>query len=320
MRNWVLDRGTLASDALRVLHSAGFAGEVHFVETSPILRAVQKEAVPNAQWHGSVIELPAMPLLLVANEFLDALPVKQHVGGMERRIGIAGGGLAFDRDGEITESSPARDEAVAAIAPCLAAKGGVALVIDYGHERRSAGDTLQAVRGHAFSPVLDNPGEQDLTAHVDFDAVGRAPPTRALSSRPSSLSANGSFGPRNRCSRSGAVECKSERAEDIEGSLHRLTGDGPDGRPVQGDRAPFEGMASAGGLRMNCRDATPRDLPAIDRVFRTSFCDTFAIYRPRISPTFLSNSRSRRWRDRVQRSPISLPPLLRSMATRVSVM
>ncbi len=215
-------RGTLASDALRVLHSAGFAGEVHFVETSPILRAVQKEAVPNAQWHGSVTELPAMPLLLVANEFLDALPVKQHVGGMERRIGIAGGGLAFDRDGEITESSPARDEAVAAIALCLAAKGGVALVIDYGHERRSAGDTLQAVRGHAFSPVLDNPGEQDLTAHVDFDAVGRAATDAGAFITPVVTQCEWLI-------RLGIVararalsNANPERAEDIERSLHRL--------------------------------------------------------------------------------------------------
>jgi SAM-dependent MidA family methyltransferase len=167
-------RGTLASDALRVLRSAGFSGEVHFVETSPVLRGAQKEAVPAAIWHESVTELPAAPLLLVASEFLDALPVRQFVGDMERRVVIAGGGLAFDRDGEIVESSPAREEAVGAIARRLAAKGGGALFIDYGHARSGAGDTLQAVRGHAFSPVLDNAGEQDLTAHVDFEAIGRA--------------------------------------------------------------------------------------------------------------------------------------------------
>jgi NADH dehydrogenase [ubiquinone] 1 alpha subcomplex assembly factor 7 len=167
-------RGTLASDALRVLRAAGFGGEVHFVETSPVLRNAQKEAVPDAQWHEAVTELPARPLLLVANEFLDALPVRQFVGGIERRVMIAAGGLAFDRDGEITEVSPVRDEAVASIALCVAAKGGVALFIDYGHERSSAGDTLQSVRGHRFTPVLADPGEQDLTTHVDFEAVGRA--------------------------------------------------------------------------------------------------------------------------------------------------
>ena len=167
-------RGTLAADALRVLRWAGFAGEVHFVETSPVLRDIQKTAVPDARWHESVDDLPARPLLLIANEFLDALPMRQHVGGIERRIHVAAGGLAFDRDGEIVETSAARDQAVASIATCVAAKGGVALIIDYGHERTSAGDTFQAVRGHAFAAVLDRPGEQDLTSHVDFEAVANA--------------------------------------------------------------------------------------------------------------------------------------------------
>ncbi|MGE5064322.1 MAG: class I SAM-dependent methyltransferase [Myxococcales bacterium] len=167
-------RGTLASDALRVMRSAGFGGGVHFVETSPVLREAQRTSVPDAHWHDTMEALPAKPLLLVANEFLDALPVRQHVGGMERRVIAAAGGLAFDRDGEIVENSPARDEAVAAAARHLASHGGVSLIIDYGHERSAPGDTLQAVHAHRFAPVLDSPGEQDLTAHVDFEAVGRA--------------------------------------------------------------------------------------------------------------------------------------------------
>lgn len=167
-------RGTLASDALRVMRSAGFGGGVHFVETSPVLREAQRTSVPDAHWHDTMEALPAKPLLLVANEFLDALPVRQHVGGMERRVVAAAGGLAFDRDGEIVENSPARDEAVAAAARHLASHGGVSLIIDYGHERSAPGDTLQAVHAHRFAPVLDSPGEQDLTAHVDFEAVGRA--------------------------------------------------------------------------------------------------------------------------------------------------
>ena len=167
-------RGTLAADALRVLGAAGFAGEVHLVETSPVLRDLQRQAVPGARWHEAIEDLPARPLLLVANEFLDALPIDQHVGGVERRVAIVAGGLAFDRDGEIRETSPVRDQAVAAIATCLAAMGGVAIFIDYGHERTAPGDTLQAVRGHAYAPVLHNPGEQDLTAHVDFEALAKA--------------------------------------------------------------------------------------------------------------------------------------------------
>jgi SAM-dependent MidA family methyltransferase len=167
-------RGTLAVDALRVMQAAGFCREAHLVETSSVLRDKQAEAVPDAMWHDGIDDLPARPLLLVANEFLDALPVRQHVDGVERRVTIAAGGLAFDRDGEIVETSPAREEAVASIAICLAAKGGAAIFIDYGHERSGPGDTLQAVRGHGFAPVLSAPGEQDLTAHVDFEAVANA--------------------------------------------------------------------------------------------------------------------------------------------------
>jgi SAM-dependent MidA family methyltransferase len=167
-------RGTLASDALRTVRAAGFSGEVHLVETSPVLREVQARAVADAQWHETIEDLPAKPLLLVANEFLDALPVRQHVAGIERRVTVAGGGLAFDHDGEVVETSPARDSAVAAIATCLAAMGGVAIFIDYGHERSAPGETLQAVRRHGYAPVLHDPGEQDLTAHVDFEALTRA--------------------------------------------------------------------------------------------------------------------------------------------------
>ena len=166
-------RGTLASDALRTLGSAGFAGAAHLVETSPILRDLQQRAVPGAAWHESIENLPSQPLLLVANEFLDALPIRQFVQGMERRVGIIAGGLGFDRDGETVELSPQREQAVAAVASRLVRSGGVAVFIDYGHARSGRGDTLQAVRRHGFAPVLADPGEQDLTSHVDFEAVAR---------------------------------------------------------------------------------------------------------------------------------------------------
>ena len=167
-------RGTLAADALRVLRSAGFAGAVHFVENSPALRERQREAVPGAVWHETIAGLPQAPLLLVANEFLDALPIRQHVGGVERRVTVSDGGLAFDVEGEVVETSPARDEVVATLAARLVGHGGVALIVDYGHARSSAGETLQAVRAHRFAKPLDSPGEQDLTAHVDFEAVAKA--------------------------------------------------------------------------------------------------------------------------------------------------
>jgi SAM-dependent MidA family methyltransferase len=156
------------------MRAAGFGGEVHFVETSPVLREVQRKAVPDAIWHGTVDDLPARPLLLVANEFFDALPVRQFVGAMERRVMVAAGGLAFDRDGEIVERSPVREDAMTAIAARVTEGGGVALIIDYGHEKSAPGDTLQAVKGHRYVPALVDAGEQDLTAHVDFEALGQA--------------------------------------------------------------------------------------------------------------------------------------------------
>jgi SAM-dependent MidA family methyltransferase len=159
-------RGTLAGDALRVLRAAGFAGEVHLVETSPVLRDAQRSAVPDAHWHESIADLPPGPLVLAANEFLDALPIRQHVAGVERHVQLVAGGLAFDRDGEIVETAPARDAAVAAIAGKLVASGGAALIIDYGHELSAAGDTLQAVRGRSASR-RDQPGAARRSAQRD---------------------------------------------------------------------------------------------------------------------------------------------------------
>ena len=95
-----------------MLRAAGFGGGVHLVETSPVLREAQGKAVPEAIWHDNVADLPAKPLLLAANEFFDALPIQQFVGDSERRVMVAAGGLAFDRDGEIVEESPAREVAM----------------------------------------------------------------------------------------------------------------------------------------------------------------------------------------------------------------
>ncbi|HKT15028.1 MAG TPA: SAM-dependent methyltransferase, partial [Allosphingosinicella sp.] len=164
-------RGTLAADALRVLRAAGFAGAVHLVETSPVLRKAQAKAVPGATWHETLVDLPAAPLLMIANEFFDALPIQQMIGDDERCVTIAEDALAFDRDGEIMETSPVREAAAAAIGTCVAHCGGLAILIDYGHAQTAPGDTLQAVRGHEYASVLANPGEQDLTSHVDFEAL-----------------------------------------------------------------------------------------------------------------------------------------------------
>jgi SAM-dependent MidA family methyltransferase len=217
-------RGTLARDALRMMRSAGFAGEVHLVETSPVLRSKQKDALPDAHWHDSVDDLPARPLLLVANEFFDALPIRQHVGAIERRVTVAGGGLAFDRDGEVIETSPASELAVTAIATCLAARGGAAIIVDYGHERSAPGETLQAVRGHGFAPVLASPGEQDLTAHVDFEMIGNA--ARAAGAAVTRVMPQGEWLIRL------GIEARAQalmrgypkRADEVQAALERLTG------------------------------------------------------------------------------------------------
>ena len=165
-------RGTLAADALRVLRRLGFNGEAHFIETSPALRDAQRELHRAAEWHESLETLPpARPLLLVANEFFDALPIRQFVDGIERRVMLTPAGMAFDRDGLIGEDSPARDAVAWEIGAQLDVRGGIALIIDYGHERSASGDTLQAVRGHQYAALLHNPGEQDLTAHVDFERL-----------------------------------------------------------------------------------------------------------------------------------------------------
>jgi len=216
-------RGTLASDAVRVLGAAGFRGEVHFVETSPVLRDAQRLTVPGAEWHDLIEDLPERPLLLVANEFLDALPVRQFVGGIERRIVIAAGGLAFDRDGEIVEDSPDREQATKEIAERLVANGGVAIIIDYGHGRSAPGETLQAMCQHHFVPVLSNAGEQDLTAHVDFEAIGRA--ATAAGAAVTALLPQGEWLIRLGIeARAQALSrANPERAEDIATALHRLT-------------------------------------------------------------------------------------------------
>ena len=215
-------RGTLASDALRVMRSAGFAGEVHFVETSPVLRAAQAQAVPGAHWHDDLATLPSAPLLLVANEFLDALPVRQFVGGVERKVVAAAGGLAFDRDGDIVEDSPMRAEVVSQLAKRLVDSGGVALMIDYGHAKSAPGDTLQAVRGHRFAPVLDKPGEQDLTAHVDFEAAANA--AREAGAAVSAVITQGEWlerlGIRARADR--LARAQTDRADEIEAARKRL--------------------------------------------------------------------------------------------------
>ena len=192
-------RGTLMADLWRaVARVPGFHAKVrvHFVETSPALRQAQRVSVPHATWHDSLDPVPSdTALLLVANEFFDALPIRQFVntpaGWRERMVALNGGVLTFVAGnrpmdhlvanavraapvGSIWEASPASIGVAAEIGRRLTSGGGAALIIDYGHIGPVIGDTLQAVRGHAFADPLAAAGEADLTTHVDFAALAVA--------------------------------------------------------------------------------------------------------------------------------------------------
>jgi SAM-dependent MidA family methyltransferase len=183
-------RGTLAADALRAMAAAALKPPVALVETSPVLRQAQAGRVPGASWHDDLATLPAdAPLLVVANEFFDALPVHQLVRGESgwRELVVTWGEPGFHRlpgpprpapveadRGTIVETSPASIAIVRDLAQRLVAQGGAALIVDYGPARSGIGDTLQAVSGHVYADPWAEPGMRDLTAHVDFQALGTA--------------------------------------------------------------------------------------------------------------------------------------------------
>ena len=193
-------RGTLMQDALRALAQVpGFPAAVHLVETSRALRAAQTERLGNATWHDRIDELPEAPLFLIANEFFDALPVRQFqrdgIGWRERVVGLEGEVLTLGLgplsslealehrledtgDGDVVELCPALPAIAEEIARRIAKHGGAALIIDYG-DWRSRGDTFQAICRHETVAPLAAPGTADLTAHVDFEAIARA--TEAVS-------------------------------------------------------------------------------------------------------------------------------------------
>jgi NADH dehydrogenase [ubiquinone] 1 alpha subcomplex assembly factor 7 len=196
-------RGTLMSDLLRaakVVPAFRSSLDVHLVETSPVLAEAQHRTLSDAgvpvRWHKDAAALPDGPLIVVANEFIDALPIDQLVktdaGWHERKVGLKDDKLAFALDpaplpriedglpaqlrgaqtGALLESrdlTPVRE-----LTTRIASHGGSALLIDYGHLRSGFGDTLQAVRSHTVVDPLENPGEADLTAHVDFEQLAIA--------------------------------------------------------------------------------------------------------------------------------------------------
>jgi NADH dehydrogenase [ubiquinone] 1 alpha subcomplex assembly factor 7 len=248
-------RGTLMADALRAVGRAApiFARslQVHLVETSPALRSAQRAtlaASAEPTWHEGVETLPEGPIIVIANEFFDALPIRQFVraGGAwrERLVGLGEGrlvlGLSAEAvqedtlpeapDGSVLEVSETAAAIMALLARRIARESGAALVIDYGHLQSTFGDSFQAVEAHRFVDPLARPGEADLTAHVDFGALSRAAETEGahidlMTSQADFLEA---LGIRQRAS---ALAAKSgpDQVAAVEAALDRLTDRSPTG-------------------------------------------------------------------------------------------
>jgi SAM-dependent MidA family methyltransferase len=243
-------RGTLMSDLLRAsdaMPDFRRAVRVHLVETSPILREFQREALAGLEvvWHEDAAALPEGPAIVIANEFFDALPVEQYVyraDGWHERMVTCRDAFAFTdgpaiserrmaelgapeaRSGEVFEVNPGARRLVQSLARRFTEQKGVLLAIDYGYDRTAVGDTLQAVRQHQPVPALQTPGEADLTAHVDFAALIRA----AEPAKASPVASQGSF------LRRLGIELRAERlaashpdkAGDLMSGCHRLINPG----------------------------------------------------------------------------------------------
>lgn len=250
-------RGSLMADLQRVVTELrpdmAATASFNLVETSARLQAIQKKTLAprglNTHWHETLQSVPSGWTLLVANELFDAIPMRQFVkcpdGFRERVITIdereqlvfapglakiepallpAGTEIA---DGTIFETAPARNAMMEEIAGRLTAKGGVGLIVDYGHGQTAYGDTLQAVRNHRYEDVLTSPGEADLTSHVDFAALGRA--ARAQRATVAGLLTQGQFllelGLLERAGALGAGKTPDVQ-QAIQHSVDRLAGDG----------------------------------------------------------------------------------------------
>ncbi|ABD08857.1 Protein of unknown function DUF185 [Rhodopseudomonas palustris HaA2] len=252
-------RGTMIADALRalrVLPPLYQSLSVHLVEINPVLRAKQQATlagIRNVHWHEDFAEVPEGPAVVLANEYFDVLPIHQAVkrdgGWHERVIEIsASGDLVFGVADDpiprfevllppLVQMAPAGtvfewrpDNEIMAIAARLRDQGGAALIIDYGHVRSDVGDTFQAIARHSFADPLQHPGGADLTAHVDFQALGRAAET--IGARIHGPVTQGEFLKRlgiETRALSLMAKASAQVSEDIAGALKRLTGEGRGG-------------------------------------------------------------------------------------------
>ncbi|MCC0043261.1 MAG: class I SAM-dependent methyltransferase [Brucellaceae bacterium] len=248
-------RGTLMKDMARIFRQLDAAmcetSRFTLIEISERLRQVQKEALASSgldfRWFGEIDQLPEGPLFIVGNELFDAVPVRQFVktdaGWRERCVGIDGdGGLCFVASvtgvdpallppaaatapiGAIVEIAPAREALMETVCARIAAAGGAALFIDYGHLQPGLGDTLQAQRNHVYDDVLAHPGEADITSHVDFAALASAVSSHGLETE---LCTQGQFllslGLLERAGQLGAALDEAGR-EQIRDAVERLAG------------------------------------------------------------------------------------------------
>jgi len=252
-------RGTLMADALRalrVLPPLYQALSVHLVEVNPVLREKQKSALSGSReiaWHDSIDDVPDGPSVIFANEYFDVLPIHQAVkresGWHERTVEMdESGRLVFGTAtdpiprfevllppwvraapiGAVFEWRP--DAEIMKIASRVRDQEGAALIIDYGHLRSDAGDTFQAIARHSFADPLKNPGQADVTAHVDFQALVRA--AEDIGARTHGPVPQGDFlrrlGIETRAVNLMA-KASPEISEDISSALQRLVGGGRGG-------------------------------------------------------------------------------------------
>jgi NADH dehydrogenase [ubiquinone] 1 alpha subcomplex assembly factor 7 len=186
-------RGTLMGDLMRATTNVpGFHGacKIHLLEISPVLKEIQKRALAEyeVQWHETLEKIPRNhPVIVIANEFLDALPFRQfektNEGWRERYVGYSESRgfhflhvatpMQFEGAG-VFEVSPARVHFMQNIGDLLKAAGGVGLFIDYGHDKSAGGDTFQALYKHQFVSPFEHVGDADLTSHVDFEPLKAA--------------------------------------------------------------------------------------------------------------------------------------------------
>lgn len=252
-------RGTLMKDALRALRVAPdfrTAISLHLVEVSPVLETIQRDTLESqdvpVMWHPSFAEVPDGPMIVIANEFIDALPVYQAVkqpdGWHERVVGLDSAGHFafgvspdriphFDRilPSQLRDAAPGsiyewRPDAIAYDIARRVRHQGAALIIDYGHSQSGVGDTLQAIGRHQFANPLQAPGRVDVTAHVDFQAFGRA--AESMNASVQGPITQGEFLRRVGIDvRAQALKSSAsvQQAADIESAVVRLTQTGPTG-------------------------------------------------------------------------------------------